>query len=495
MGITHIRPLKSLLLENQSLKQTILKNTFWITFGQLTSRLIRSVLIIYAARLLGASEYGIFSYALTVAGFFSVFADIGLTPLLTREGAKNPELRKAYLGTALFIKLGFVALSSLIILFGAPLVTKPKAVAELFRIVVFLFAFDSLRDFLFGLTRALEKMEIEAGVNIFTNFSILALGGAALMFQPSTKLLLLGYTAGSGLGLLALAWTLKSHTQKIWRYFNRSLVKPILTEAWPFALLGLLNMILLNTDMLMLGVLRTPAEVGYYSAAQKVITILYLLPGFLTVSLFPTFSRLASRDNETFSRLLEKALAGSLLIALPITIGGVITADNIIQFLFGNEYMPAARTFQILMLTLILVALGVPVANAIFAFNKQKRFLIYTSVGALSNIIFNLVLIPPYGIAGAAVATVLAYLLANAFNWHTMRKINYFTILPYLSKILLASLITAVEIVVLKIMSIPFLLILSLSIITYFLVLRMCKEPLLKLVPLSEFLHSKSESV
>lgn len=477
-----IQRLKSFFFENESLRQTVLKNAFWLTFGNIASRLIRALLIIYAARVLGVAGYGVFSYALSLAGFFSIFADIGITPLLTRELARRPEERIQYLGTAFFVKLVFILISTLLILFAAPFVAKIEGARELFSIIVFLFAFDTLRDFFFGFTRAIEKMELEAGVNIATNLAILALGGAALLIKPSTETLTWGYTLGSGAGLFVLILILKNRLKNLWRSFRKELVKPILTQAWPFALAGLLGGIMLNTDMLMLGWLRSAEEVGFYSAAQKIVLLLYLLPGFLSVSLFPSFSRLAGADDERFRSIFEKALSAAFLLAFPLALGGIILAPQVVNLLYGSAYLAASDTFRILLLTLFILFPGVFIGNAIFAYNRQKIFTGFVSLGAAVNVILNFLLIPPYGIVGSAAATIGSQLLANGFTWYKLKKINDFRILPRLPKIVSAALTMAILTFLLSYAGFHVVPNVILSAAVYFIVLKILKEPLLDYV-------------
>ncbi len=475
-----MQKLKSLFFENQSLRQTVLKNTFWLTFGNLTSRLIRTVLIIFAARVLGVAGYGVFSYALSLAGFFSIFADIGITPFLTRESARRPEERIYYLSTALFIKFVFILVSTFLILFAAPLIAKIEGAKELFSVIVFLFAFDTLRDFFFGFTRGIEKMEIEAGVNILTNLAILAFGGAALIIAPGSKTLTLGYTVGSGLGLLAVLFILRIHLKNLWRSFRANLIKPILTQAWPFALAGLLSSIMLNTDMLMLGWFRGAEEVGFYSAAQKIVLLLYLLPGFLSVSLFPSFSRLAGTRDERFRLLLEKGIAASLLLAFPLVAGGIVLAPQIINLVYGAPYLPSSATFVILALTFFIVFPGIFISNAIFAYNRQKVLTAYVAGGALGNIILNFLLIPPYGIVGSALATVGSLIIANSFNWLFLKRLQNFRVLTHLYKITGATLLMTATVFVLKALDLNVILNIFLGLIIYFTTLKLLKEPLLE---------------
>jgi len=470
---------KIFLFQNTTLKQTILKNTFWLSFGQITSRLIRAILVIYAARVLGAAGYGAFSYILSLAGLFTIFSDIGLTALITREISKKPELRNQYFSTAFFIKLVFMAFSTLLILFAAPAMASIKEVIPLFPIIAILFAFDSMRDFTFGLTRSLEKMEIEAGVNIFTNLSILILGGAALLIAPDTKTLLISYTIGSGLGLSASLWYLKEYFLKVWQFFNQKLVKKFITEAWPLGLWSVFGGIMINTDILMLGWLRTAEEVGFYSAAQRPVLLFYILPGLIAVSLFPAFSRLANVDNDKFRSIFEKSIGAVFIIALPLVVGGWILAPEVVALIFGDQYSSSVSAFKILLLTTLLVFPGTLIGNAIFAYNRQKILVAYLGMGAIGNVFFNYFLIIRYGIVGSAIATVLSQTITNGLNWRKMKSINNFKTLSQLPKIIVATILMGGITFGLKLIGLHILINFAISAPIYFLILYFIKEPLI----------------
>ena len=85
--------IKLFLLSNQNINQTLAKNTFWLGFGEITSRLLKTIIIFYAIRILGASGWGTFSYAISLCGLFMIFSDFGISSILTRELAK-PETNK-----------------------------------------------------------------------------------------------------------------------------------------------------------------------------------------------------------------------------------------------------------------------------------------------------------------------------------------------------------------------------------------------------------------
>jgi len=236
-----VEKLKSFFLENKTLTQTVAKNTAWLTIGTIFSRTIRALLILYAARLLGTEGYGVFSYAMSLAAFFGIFSDIGLSSLLTREAVKQPEKIKAYLSTTFFLKLVILTLTLFVALVFAPMTVTIMEAKPLIPFAVFLLFFDSFRSFGFSITRAQNKMEVEAVLSALTDTLIVGISLAVLFLNPSAWWLSLAYALGSALGTMVVFWVIRKYLVGITQNFDRFLVKPILSSAWPFAIMGMLG--------------------------------------------------------------------------------------------------------------------------------------------------------------------------------------------------------------------------------------------------------------
>lgn len=478
--MSKLQKIKSFLLENKTARQTVAKNTFWLFFGEIISKLLKMTIVIYAARILGAENYGIFSYAITFAAFFMMFSDIGLSPLLTRESIKNIELKEKYFSTAFIIKIVLLAFSIISMIFISPFLTKIESVKPLLMIAALILIFDGLREFGLALNRAMEKMEKEALIKITTNFSIAIFGFTILIISPTAKSLAISYAIGSGIGFLFIAWLFKYYIINLISNFDKKIIWPLISAAWPFAIAGILGAFLINTDIIMLGWFRSASEIGFYSAAQRPVQFLYIIPGLIITAIFPVLAKSAHINNEKTRQILEKSLALILLIAFPITLGGIILSREIILLAFGNEYLPATITFSILLLTLITTFSNTIIDGAIFAYNKQRLIVLFLTISAISNIIMNFILIPHYGIEGSAIATVTASILSSVFIWQQMKKINYFTILPHIKKIIAASLLMFIFSVSLKYININFIINIILSAAIYVGALIILKEPILK---------------
>lgn len=469
-----------LLLSNKTEKQTVAKNAFWLTFGNVVSRLIKVVLTIYAARVLGTSGYGVFSYALSLVVLFTGLSDVGVSSLITREIAVAKKIQGEYVSTALFIKAALTAASAVIILAAVPFFVRIPEVLPLLPLIVLLVALDNARDLPLAISRGQERMEVEAGIQIFTTAAIVTFGIAALLLTQAVAPLIFAYILGSSAGLVA-AWTLfGKHFKHFWRLVHFDLARKIIREAWPFALIGLLGVIMMSTDVIMLGWLRTASEVGLYAAAQKPVEMLYVIPGIIAAAAFPVTARLAKEKGERLKRLLEKSVSFSLLVGLPIATGGIAVAGDVMTLFYGAAYREAAVAFQILLATILVMFPSALITHAVFASNAQRHFVSYLAFGALANVALNMLLIPPYGVAGSAIATVGALATANGFIWFKMKRITYFTVLPHLKRIIPASIVMGAVSFALDAANVYFIVNVIASGALYFLLLKLLKEPLLQ---------------
>jgi len=476
-----LKKFKSFLFENKTTRQTIAKNTLWLFSGTAGGRVIRIVVTIMAARILGAEQWGVFAYATTLAAFFSIFSDIGINAILTREVAKNHAAKDRYLSTAFYLKIALIAASTGLILFIAPFFIKIAGVQEILPFIALLFVFDGLRGFALALNRAFELMEREAAVELITNVAITTLGVTVLLVSPTPQSLAMAYAGGAGIGALVALWTLRGHFRHVLTRFTARLVRPMVASAWPFAILGFLGGIMTSTDVIMLGWIRSAVDVGLYSAALRIVQMLYMFPALVSSAMLPVFSRLAKDESrDKMSSLFSTTASLLMLVALPITLGGIILSRHLIDAVFGAQYAGSVVALQILFLTILIYYPLSLAGNVIFAYDKQKYFIGFAALGALGNVILNAILIPIFGINGAAMSTVGAQALAYFFVWRKLRGIVRFSVLPNIKRAVVASAAMAVFTFALDWAGINVFLNIALSMGVYLALLAALKEPLLK---------------
>jgi O-antigen/teichoic acid export membrane protein len=472
--------IKDFLFKNTSTKQTVAKNTVWLSISNFGGRLIKAVIIIYAARVLGTDGYGVFSYAITLAGFLTLFMDPGINGILMRNGARaSVEERQKLFGTTFVIKIVLLLLGVAVIIFVAPLFTTLPGAKELLPIVALILAFDTLREFFFSLIRAMEEMQKEAAIFLLTNVGIVVFGFIFLYFAVDAKSFSWGYVAGDAIGTIAAIIALKSHFKNIFSHFSPEMVVPILKAAWPFAISGALGLLFTNSDILIISWMRSASDVGIYSAAIRIIQTFYLVPGIIQFATLPLISRLAKSDNAKFRSALEQTLGMVFFASIPLAVGGMILGTSVMTFVFGASYAAGGLSFKILSATLLFDFPASIIINALFAYDHQKSLIVSSALGGVVNVGLDLLLIPIFGITGSAVATLVAQAVNNGYLWHSMKKINQFSVLSRLKKIVAASVIMGICAIVFLYFGVNVILNVILCSIIYFAAIKLFKEPIL----------------
>ncbi len=471
--------IRGFLFEHRSARQVVAKNFIWLSMGEVVSRLLRSLIILYAARVLGAEGYGVFSYALGLAGFFTIFSAMGIDNVLTRGAVQNPELRSRYFSTAFLLKSVLTIFTVFLILFIAPSISKIEAAKNIIPLAGLLVVFDGARNFISAFFRARERMEMEALMTAVTNLGITLLGFIILLHKPTPFYLAVSYVGGAAIGAALGFFILRKEFFSLFDHFDASLVPRIISAAWPLALATVFSIFLTYTDILMLGFWHNAAVVGIYSAPLRVIQLLQVLPTLFAVSVFPYLSRIKTEGShaDSLRPMIERSLVLLFAFGIPLTAGGAVLARPLMTFLFGPEYSAGSLIFQILIFGPIFLFPGTLLTNLVFARDKHAKLSWYTGATALVNIFLNILLIPRYGGAGSAIATQIAQFTYLFLVWRLARTTVQFSVFSRLHKILFSSLAMGCFALLLSLSGIHVLLTISFSALLYALLLFFLKEP------------------
>jgi O-antigen/teichoic acid export membrane protein len=204
------------------------------------------------------------------------------------------------------------------------------------------------------------------------------------------------------------------HHQTLFKWkIDGNLGKKMLKDAWPLILSGMMITIYLKIDQVMLGNLSSIQETGNYAAAVRFSEIFYFLPTIICASVFPAILR-AKQISQSFyynrlQQLYDMMAWLSLIIALTMT----LMAVPLLNQLLGQEYASAGQILTWHIWASPFVFLGVARSQWLIAENYARFSFLTTSLGAIVNIGLNFLLIPTYGGQGAAVATIISYLVAS----------------------------------------------------------------------------------
>ncbi len=371
--------------------------------GEIASRLFAFVASVYLARTLGASVYGVVAAATTVMLYLAFVADCGMDMLGVREVAQHPDALPTTLPPILGARL-LVAVALIAITVPAALVWLPRPdgpVLAMYSVTLITVALGTRWVHL-----GLEQAANASWARVMNEVTAAA---CVLLFVHTPSDLLrvpMAQVIGETLGAIFLFRTLPAAVRKFRVELRPGVITPLLRRSWTVVLHGLLGLAIFNSDFLFLRTMQGSEAVGYYAAAYTLISFSQNLGVAYTMSLIPSITRV--RNDATAARaLFDGAMAQVMAGGLPVAIGGVLVAGPLVALIYGAGYTASVRPLQLLLLV-IPVALLRNVAQGVLLANERPDLMLRTAAWAAgANVVLNVVLIPRWGMEGAAVATLV----------------------------------------------------------------------------------------
>jgi O-antigen/teichoic acid export membrane protein len=392
----------------------------WLSAGDLLAKTLNFCAFVYLARVLGTASFGVLEFVGSILTYFLLLADGGLEVWATREAAQGRDIRqlvarivplRLLLASAIFAALlvllpifpGYPGLRALLILFGLTFFTQAANLKWLFL------GREQMRRVAAGLIIA----QIIFALAIFG----LVRGPESILWVPVLRLA--GEVATVAFFWRLFAARLDGEKVAFTLRGTREVLAPALTLGVSHGL-ALLNY---NFDSVLLGFFLGPVAVGLYNAAYKPVTMVLAMPLTYFDGLYPVLSRAHAEDSETFLKLVTRSLRLTAVFCLPLGVTGSFLAEPIIGFLFGPAYASAASVLRVLAWSAVLVILRGTYRRALNAARRSTLDLRCAGVSAAVNVSLNILLIPIYGIVGAAAATVAAEVVwlvmaSSYFNRH-----------------------------------------------------------------------------
>ncbi|MFB0559949.1 MAG: polysaccharide biosynthesis C-terminal domain-containing protein, partial [Candidatus Lokiarchaeia archaeon] len=182
-----------------------------------------------------------------------------------------------------------------------------------------------------------------------------------------------------------------------------------------------------NVDILMLSKIKGTTEVGFYSAAYKLMNVWKIVPLAYLMALQPVISRLFQSSLEKFRIACINSIRYLFMVMLPIAVGATLLSNNFIVLFFKERFLASANALSILIWTLVPYTINITIAHALIASNNQKVNLRSLLISMICNVSLNLLLIPRFSYLGAAMATLISICIFLALQYSFVSK-NLFTL-------------------------------------------------------------------
>lgn len=403
---------------------TVARHFATLASGDAIARIVAFLAGVFVARHLGAEMFGVMTFGQAVVLYFTHLAACGVDLTGIREVAADPT-RARTLAPSLLVFRTLVAaglfglLSAVALAFFPPL---EAAVIALYAATLFGHG-PNPKFVLVGLSRtAPVAWSRTAGEFLY----------AALVFAlVRERHDVIWVPWAQALGdvtsvLLMLVWLARlGHRMPL--ELNWSVARPLLTRSFPLVLNILLGLLIYNCDLLVLKYFRGNATVGWYSASYQLISFLINLAWAYSHSLLPALTQ-ASRENGERQALYQTSLAQCCAIGLPIAIGGGLVARGVIELVFGAEYRSSATPLAILIASTPFMLYKDVSMVAMIVSGREHAVLRMTAIAVVFNLVANLLVIPTWGMVGAACTTLATEVLRAALAAAFVRR-DGFTLL------------------------------------------------------------------
>lgn len=397
--------------------QKLAGNTGWLFADKILRAVGELTVGIWLARYLGPEQFGTLSFAIAFVALFTPLYTLGLEKIVVRDIVQHPEQAQKTLGSALGLRLvagvlGAVAATGLIILLrpGQPVLQG------LVGLMAFGLVFQASDVVTFWFQSQIQaKYDVQARSSAYGVASLARIG--CILTQTSLAAIGLTYVLepllrAVGLGVI---YRRAERVKGKWQFsFKRA--KTLLQNSWPLILSGVAIMVYMRIDQVMLGQMANDEAVGIYSAAVKLSEAWYFIPVAIASSTFPSVLVAKQQSKAQYYRKLGNLFKFVVAVAYIIAITLSLSAYQLTTTLFGASYAGAATVLSIHVWSGIFTSLGVIRELWMTAENLLIFSFLTTTSGALINVAINYALIPKYAAIGAAVATLLAYVLANVMS-------------------------------------------------------------------------------
>jgi len=356
------------------------------------------------AHVLGTDLFGDLAFAMAFTAYFSLLVSQGLGTYGTQEVARQPGRVREYVDSILALRCCASLAAAIILAVTIRLLDRSSVITTL--TLLYGLTFFSSAVSLNWVFQAMEQMKLVAAGAVVTQ---LAFAVCILLFLHRPEQISWIPVFQFGGELVAVLMLLGCYLRQfggIRLRFDFRIWSRLWMESLPIGLAAALGMVLYNFDVVLLGFMKSRADVGQYSAAYRFINFFSAFITLYFSNLLPSVSR--CRNNPLLlRRISDRSLKYSMLLAVPLAVGGMFLARPLMVWFFGAQFSDGARALRMLFWIIPIAASRVVHRATLLSHGLQRSYLWIILIAASINTGLNLLLIPGLSFIGAAIASLV----------------------------------------------------------------------------------------
>lgn len=389
-------------------------NTAWLMGEKILRMFVGLFVGIWVARYLGPDQFGLLSYAQSFVFLFTAIATLGLDSIVIRELVKDESQRNVLLGTAFALKL-IGSICILPILWVAVQFTSNDSYTNL---LIFIIASGTIFQS-FNVIDFYYQSTVRSKYVAFANTITLGLSSIIkivliLNHASLTAFAIVGVfdSVILAIGLIYFYLTKTKYSIKNWK-FDRDVAKRLLSDSWPLIISSVMISLYMRIDQIMIKEMMDNSAVGQYAAAVRISEAWYFIPMAICNSVFPAIVNAKKISEDLYYQRLQKLYTIMVWIGVAVALPVTFLSNLLVNLLYGIAYDQASSILILHIWTGIFIGLSVSSGLWFIAEGLSKMAMSRNFIGAIINIFLNIILIKPFGLLGAAIATLISHISSD----------------------------------------------------------------------------------
>lgn len=397
---------------DQKSNNRLVKNVSWIFFSNVFHAILNFILGIYVARKLSLDDNGLINYAASWITFFSALSSLGIWATISKDFATYRNRDGEFLCSGIGARLIFGVISVGMLQIVVRVLNPGEPYLHLIVLCQSTSILFSSFDLFIYWFRYYNQANIVAIARIIA-FGISALWRIIVLFLGAD---LIWYVVGTAaetilFGLMLVCCFATSYKGKF--FFSFRTVKQMCMNSYPFVFSAILSTIYSQADKIMLKSMLNASAVALYSVSAYLATAIGMIPSALIEGFRADIMEYKGKDETLYKKRMRQLYGIVFWASISYCVFIAIFSKQILLMLYGDKYVSASKTLALIVWYSTFSYFGAINNLYMVAEGKAKWVQITTLSGAVGNVVLNYLLIPIWGIDGAALASLLTQFIAN----------------------------------------------------------------------------------
>ena len=404
----------------------IVKNSVYSMLGSVLGQMVALLSSLVMGRMLGVAGLGSYTFAMTFSGLIFLFLNLGLGGIFQRNISQDMTSAGKNYANALTMRFFFSMLSLLISIVCAFVMHRQNEIGMLLLACVytgFTGIFSLASD---GMT-AVEKFNVTFVFNMLQKILCFIATFVALYFTKDILVMLIWHDIIFLILIIAELLYVNKTLCKIRLEFDLLFCKKMLRESFPTIFGAAAEYLSLKSDTLVLTLMLNESATGLYSVSSNIYIAASFVPLAMAKAATPAFNRMIAQKENT-NRLVIKTFQMMLLSSLVLIAGIFVFGRFGIMLLWGDNFEGAVTSLRILSIGLLFMPFNRFLEYMLIGLNKQVLVAKCSVLGAIFNVLANILLVPTVGMNAVAVTTVITEFIVMSMEAHFYQRLQKCTI-------------------------------------------------------------------